>query len=570
MPLEVADRLAMDMNRPLPGDGPPIVGILDAVPVQAHPLLDGRLTVDDPLNLEGMAVGSRLHGTAMASLVVHGDLNDPASPISRRVYFRPVMYAQAFGDEIFQSDRLIIDVIVEAVMRMRAGGGTEVIVTNLSLGDRTKPFSGKISTWGRSLDYLSFTYGILFLVSAGNSGDGIPLLTFATRAAFEAAPAEDRARAVFRSLDAVKADRRILAPGDSVNALTIGSWHRDASEFAFPGNSPFPPYGAIDMPNVSSRLGPGLRRGTKPDALFAGGKERVRFSPVAALPVIQPHDTPSRFWGLKVAAPPQNGVDGAHFTLGTSAGTALASHTAHRIFDALRDAYPDLVEDIPLIQRAVLLKSLLVHSASWRGIENFIRPVVDTDGKMHHEHWRREVCRHLGYGFVNPEDAIACASDRATMWATGELGPEGSFTYDVPVPQLVAQNANHRTVRATLAWFTPIRPGYLAYRAVKLRITSLQDSALHIAGVETTSSQPSNSQSESGTIVHRRWQGTKIGSGQSGTFPLQIQRERDSGTPVDDAIPFGLVVSIEMPGAQQVYDQVRAAIVLKPRVKVPA
>ena len=63
------------------------------------------------------------------------------------------MYAPPIGDEIFDSDQLVIDVIVEAVMRMRANGGAQVIVVNLSLGDRTKPFSGKISTWARALDY---------------------------------------------------------------------------------------------------------------------------------------------------------------------------------------------------------------------------------------------------------------------------------------------------------------------------------------------------------------------------------------------------------------------------------
>lgn len=85
------------------------------------------------------------------------------------------MYAPTLGDEIFDNDRLVVDVIVEAVMQMRANGGPNVIVVSLLLGDRTKPFAGKISTWGRALDYLAFTYSILFLVSAGNVNDGIPL-----------------------------------------------------------------------------------------------------------------------------------------------------------------------------------------------------------------------------------------------------------------------------------------------------------------------------------------------------------------------------------------------------------
>jgi hypothetical protein len=570
-PIEAGDRVPDDIQRIGPANADPIAAVFDAVPVQAHPLLADRLTVDDPDDLETRAVGARIHGTAMASLAVHGDLNDPASPISRRVYFRPVMYAPAFGDEIFDDAKLVIDVIVEAVIRMRQNGGTNVVVVNLSLGDRTKPFAGKISTWARALDYLSYTYGILFLVSAGNINDSVPLEGFANQAAFEAETIENKEKAIFRGLDALKSDRRILAPADSVNAVTIGSWHRDAAQEVFRGASPFAAYTNAQMPNLSSRIGLGLRRATKPEVLLAGGRQRVRFDPISAVPVIVPHPHPTRFWGLKVAAPPENGAAGLHFTIGTSAATALATHSVHRIFDALEEAYPQLIGPMSLPERAVLLKALLVHSASWRGSEAFIRPLVDPHLNLHHEHWRREVCRYLGYGFVDPDDAVACAADRATLWATGSLAPESSVTFDVALPQALAANATRREVRATLAWFTPIRPGHLAYRAVKLKIASLQHPAIEALGVSTTTQQPSNSQSESGTIVHRRWQDSRIGNFAPGaTFPLQIQRERDQGIPIDEAIPFGLALTLEMPGAAAIYQDVHASIAVKPRVRVPA
>jgi hypothetical protein len=352
-----------------------------------------------------------------------------------------------------------------------------------------------------------------------------------------------------------------------LNALTIGAWHRDSSIEVFRGTTPFIPYDGQEMPNLSSRLGPGLRRSTKPEALFAGGRQRGRLDPVAAPPILLSHPHPSRFWGLKVAAPPENGAMGLHFTMGTSAAAALGTHSAHRIFDALEDAYPDIIAQMPLQQRACLLKALLVHVASWRGSEAFIRSVIDPNEEMHHEHWRREVCRHLGYGFVDPEDAIACTADRATMWATGTIGPEGSTTFDVPLPAILGSNASPREIRATLAWFAPTRPGYLAYRAVKLRIPSLQPDILETAGVDTFSGQPTNSQAESGTIVHRRWRDERIGTG-AGTIPVQVQRERDQGVPIDESIPFGLAVTVDMPGALQVYDQVLSNIEVRPRTRV--
>lgn len=325
------------------------------------------------------------------------------------------------------------------------------------------------------------------------------------------------------------------------------------------------------MPNLSSRLGPGLRRGTKPEALFAGGRERARIEPVEAPPILAIHPNPSRFWGLKVAAPPENGTFAEHFILGTSAAAALATHSAHRIFDALDEAYPQLIAQMPLPQRAALLKALLVHSASWRGSENFIRSVIDEGAEMHHEHWRREVSRHLGYGFVDPEDAIACTADRATMWATGAISRESAIVFDVPVPTVFGTTANPREVRTTLAWFAPTRPGYLAYRAVKLRILSLQDDALEVAGVRPVTGQPSNSQSESGTIVHRRWRDAQMGSGDAAaSVPIQVQRERYQGTPIDDNIPFALAVTVEMPESLQVYDQVAPRVAVRPRARVRA
>ena len=211
-------------------------------------------------------------------------------------------------------------------------------------------------------------------------------------------------------------------------------------------------------------------------------------------------------------------------------------------------------------------KALIVHSASWRGSQDFIRPIVDPALDLHHEHWRREVSRHLGFGFVDPEDAIACASERATMWATGTLATEASLTFDIPVPTALTTQATLREVRATLAWFTPIQPGHLAYRAVKLKIASLEPASLQAAGIATTSDQPTNSQSENGTIVHRRWTDARIGdAGGGATFPFQIQRERDQGSPADEPIPFGLAITIEMPGEQQIYDQVLANIQVRPR-----
>lgn len=39
-----------------------------------------------------------------------------------------------------------------------------------------------------------------------------------------------------------------------------------------------------------------------------------------------------------------------------------------------------------------------------------------------------------------------------------------------------------------------------------------------------------------------------------------VQRDPDQGAPVDEAIPFGLAVTISMPGEIGIYDEVRARL----------
>ncbi len=100
---------------------PVIAAMLDGVPVQNHVLLDGRLEMDDPDGLEEISIVSeRYHGTAMASLILHGDRNVANDALPRRLHVRPVLYAPGNGiQEKFHHDRLLIDVIYRAVRRMK-------------------------------------------------------------------------------------------------------------------------------------------------------------------------------------------------------------------------------------------------------------------------------------------------------------------------------------------------------------------------------------------------------------------------------------------------------------------
>ncbi|WP_156384599.1 S8 family serine peptidase [Devosia sp. Root413D1] len=549
----------------------PVVAVFDAVPLQAHPWLAPWLNVVDPYGLDQISVGRRVHGTAMASIVIHGDRSVPRPPIGRRLYFRSVMFAPAAGPfgppaERFVDDRLIVDVMVEAVRTMRGEGGQRVVVVNLSLGDTNKRFADRLSPWARALDYLSVEYGLLFVVSSGNVPGDVDVPDFPGTIEFESAPVEDRAAGVFKALDAVKADRRILSPSESINALTIGAWHNDPMAPVALPNMKFFPYPDMRMPNVSSALGLGHRRSIKPEALYPGGREHLNLRPGSAPATVRPHAHGNALGGMKVAAPPGPGqaLGASAWTIGSSGAAAYATHAAHKLHDSLEAEYGEAFAELPNIQRAAILKALLIHPASWGDTHDFIIrtkfPVPQNWETM-----RREVSRHLGYGFVEPDDCQSCAADRATMWASSRLLSEQAIEYSIPLPDAFSTTNSLRAVYATLAWFSPVRPGHQLYRAAKLKVLPLGDDARAVAGVATTIEPPYH-QTEAGTVVHRRWAGTSFGhAGAGGTIRLQVQREKDQGGQLDDAISFGLAVTVSMDGRDGIYDEVLTRVAVKPR-----
>jgi hypothetical protein len=85
-----------------------------------------RLIIDDPDGFSNeYEAGQQQHGTAMASLIVHGDLSASGEACSRPVYARPVMYPvvenASVTRETFPPNRLFVDSFYRATLRMIEG-----------------------------------------------------------------------------------------------------------------------------------------------------------------------------------------------------------------------------------------------------------------------------------------------------------------------------------------------------------------------------------------------------------------------------------------------------------------
>jgi hypothetical protein len=554
--------------------GEPIVAVFDAVPLAGHPRLAGRLSVDDPFDLEPLAVGRRIHGTAMASAVVHGDIAGGVSiPLERRVFFLNVMFAPQDLDQSERfPERLPADLFEEAVLRMKVGAdptAPSVIVVNASLCDRNKPFSGRISGWARVVDHLAHTYGLLFIVSAGNHLDDL-VTDDVTTVAFEALDAGQRARSALRASASAMAHRRILAPAESMNALTVGALHSDSFAPGVLPASTFDVWQDTGLCTVSSGLGPGLKNAVKPDVLAAGGRHHVRLLPAGAGHRLRPIAQNSPLLGgIVVAAPPAGAdpnPDRTNRTVGTSVAAATLTGIAARAHEQLEVSYDDFL-GLPGPQRAVLLKALLVHGARWTAARDLIVEILGpTDGKRHVQQ-KDNIRRYLGYGAVDAATVLECATDRATLWAVGRLVKEQSPTFTVPLPALMSGKAQSHEVSTTVAWFSPPRVGYANYRGARLKLIEPGE-GMETFAVKAAGDQPDTNQAHRGIVIHRRWSGAKAAAlGAASGFELTVQRQPDE---IDDPIAYAVVTTVTMAGLAGVYAQVRDRVALKPKAAVAA
>jgi hypothetical protein len=151
-----------------------------------------------------------------------------------------------------------------------------VRIVNLSLGDVKRRFAGVMSPWAKLIDYIAWRYKTLVLISAGNIYDSVPLPDVDNWGAFEGSAPADRQATVLRSVLGNRATRRLLSPSEAVNALTIGACYSDRAPVNGTASLAVGPYESNFLPNLSSAMGLGFRRGIKPELLFSGGREHVR------------------------------------------------------------------------------------------------------------------------------------------------------------------------------------------------------------------------------------------------------------------------------------------------------
>lgn len=549
--------------RPTP-DEHPVVALLDGVPQANHPLLEQYLVVDDPDELAKTSEAqARQHGTEMASLIIYGDLSSRFEPVARKIYVRPILEAKYYAPgrygEAAPQGVDFVSLVKRSVERIfeETDYGETIRVINFSIGIEAAHFYGVMSPLAKLLDWLSWKYRVLFIVSAGNCLGEIELEE--TLDAWRARPLEERGRVVLHGMAQSRAERRILAPAESVNALTVGSVYYDHAHCAETDQLML--CSDESFPSPYTALGPGMRGAVKPEIVYPGGRVYVREHLGKKQSVlINRHSCAP---GVLAACPgaSRDVVDVAAYSRGTSCSCALVSRQAQKCHDALVELFADNGRVLPRDFEALLIKAMLVHGSSWTKLGDHVAEALECDSDR-----KKEVGKWIGYGWPDIQMARECVKSRATCIGFGEIKLNSGLEFRLPVPIDFHSDALGRCLTVTLASFMPMNPRSQKYRGYKVWFDIPKD--LDFVGDREDAH---NDVVQKGTIQHERFYTDKVSLwSEDDEIAIRISCRKDAGGECE-AVPFAIIASFELLDNDKidVYELVKTKIADRPRPRPP-
>jgi hypothetical protein len=555
--------------------GPPIVGLIDGVPLQNHPDIADGVVVEDVDGLEAQSQSqSRVHGTAMASLILNGDLSVTAPRLSRRVTVRPVLvpYPSLNGSiEHFPKGRLALDTFHRAVLDLVATPeGTPLldhpVLINVSLGDPNRAFLRRMSPWARLLDWLAYKYRVLFVVSAGNHAR--PILIEAASGSARSMNPRDRQSAVLDALYDDRRNRTLLAPAESINALTVGSANSDLS-----GSSPSAQLMDVMadefLLSPTSAIGGGFRNTIKPDVLAPGGRQLFRegVAPQTTASALLEVATGMHPPGVLVAAP-YSPIEAPKrwYLRGTSVAAALTTRLGAQIVEEL-DRLPAANRVRFSANLSVVIKALLAHSAGWGEQAQASLEQVLTENGIPNAKLKDYIARFLGHGMIRAERAFRCTDQRVTVIGEGELKHGEAHVYRFPWPKSLRARVDERRLTITLASLVPIVAGKYAYRGADVWVAKPNECS--ILGLE--SGDRDQHAIQRGTLQHISYAGARAADfAESADVTLQVNCRADATDELSlPPVPYALIVSLEVAEGSplQIYEEVE--IGLRTQIRVP-
>ena len=406
-----------------PSDNGTTVCILDTGVMRQHSLIEPFLPTD-ALHTCDPAWGANDregHGTAMAGVVLYGDLNTALLSTSRvdvPCWLESVKVLQTGGGN---PPELYGSITEEAVSRATVSDPNKDRILCMAITSTDDRDRGQPSSWSAAVDNICAGVSLkrkrhLFIISAGNiTGDTL-------------------------EYPEVNLTESIHDPGQSWNALTVGAFtEKDIiTEPSFSGWSSLSPVGDIAPATTSSLTWQSGKWPIKPDVVFEGGNAAIN-------PNRDEVDFPDSLAMLTTHHNPT--VSQLTWTGDTSAASALASNMAANIGCQYPEFWPETI------------RALMVHSASWTDV---MRQNYDCATKPQ----RERLLRICGFGVPNLNLALWSASNTLTLIAQNSLKPfDGNSMnemnmHDIPWPTEVLRDLGEIQVKmkVTLSYFVEPNP----------------------------------------------------------------------------------------------------------------
>ncbi len=549
----------------IPKDNP-VIALLDGLPLANHHLLLNRLIIDDPDDWTSeYLVNDRYHGTGMASLITLGDLNEEPLPLNSYLYVRPIFKPDPLdpnrGECIPEENELAVDLIHRSIHRIVDSDGEEdaiaptVKIINLSIGDDSRPFNRMMSPLARLVDWLSDTYNLLFIISAGNSFD--PIETGVPETTFNELNSIEREKKIVSALYKNTRNRKIFSPAESINSLTIGSLHFDEAQIK-PSDRRINPFTNL-LPSPYSSFGSGYQRAIKPDLIYPGGRlfyEVYTHRGETYLESSHSSDAP----GIKVASPGtlSGDLNKVSFTHGTSNSAALISRFGAFCHNQLVEIFEEQGfqgDYQPFI--VPLLKAMIIHGCSWNGAGNQIEEIMHNEWRSHQV--KNKISQWIGYGSPDVLKVMGCHEQRITLIGFGQLSDQEANIFHVPLPPSLSGQRDKRKLTITLAYLSPIAVSTQKYRVASLWYEITNDP------LGFTRTEADWRSVRRGTVQHEIFEGEEARPfTEDDTLDIKVNCRKDAGR-IDRPIRYGIIVTLEVAQGVDIaiYDEIRTQITTK-------
>ncbi len=547
----------------------PIVALLDGVPQYGHEALVNRVIIDDPDEFELLyeSPKERVHGTSMASIIIHGDLNAPSLPLETPLYIRPILAPRSMGSDGVKAEQipegyLPVDLIHRAVLRMKLGEGgnppeaPNVAIINLSVCDPYRLFDSQMSPWARMLDWLSHKFNVLFVVSAGNFPQRLKFEGI-TGHIFKEMSEVEKEIEVIKLLASRRNFLRMMSPAESINALTVKAAHLDD----FNGNVPPQLLDLFQTSGIFSPINPitlGRKSSVKPEVMLPGG--RLLYTDYGVTDAVYyPYLKSGVGPGIKTALPSHNpgARNGYGFTAGTSNAAAMATRRLAQLYETIKSlrAFDDK-NALGNAPDSVILKALLVHGAEHSdAVTDALKAALKT--RENSRTFKSDMDQFLGFGLVDEKRIHACQDDQATLIYTGSIRDEESHMYKLPLPPSLSATTHERRLIVTLAWMTPVDASHPDYRLAQLWVDYPKEV------VKADQGDYYQHHMRNGTVYHDVRKGNKAAIFTDGDeLAIQVScHSRIEGMNLE--IPYALVVTLDAPGSGlKIYGEVKTRLSL--------